>query len=68
MKRLLILEREDVQRGLKNLPITDIDNRVFNFESYQAIKTYDMVLFRDLDGSIKIIKSRYPIVNENEIF
>lgn len=68
MKRLLILEREDIQGGLLRIPINDVDQSVFKFESYQAIKANDLVLFHDLDGRMKVIKSRYPIRNENEIF
>lgn len=68
MKRLLILEREDLPRDFRELDILNISPRNFSYGPYNMIKESDMVLFKDDDGSMKVIKSRYPMENQNEIF
>lgn len=68
MKRLLILERDDMSRNNMEKDISDVLWVDFRSETHENIRKYDMVIFQDLDGSMKVIKSRYPMRNQNEIF
>lgn len=68
MKRLLIVEKDDLQVAYQNLPVSEINLEHFNSISYSNTLEYDIVLFMGIDRSMKIIKSRYSLIKENEIF
>ena len=68
MKRLLIIDREDLSYSSRHKDIKDIQFFDFRHEHMEEIRRFDIVLFQDLNGSMKVIKSRYVIENQNEIF
>lgn len=68
MKRLLILERDDLTRNSMKKDIRDVLWVDFRYEVHENIRKFDMVIFQDDDGSMRVIKSRYPMRDENEIF
>lgn len=56
------MSRNNQDKDISNVLWVD-----FRSELYENIRKFDIVMFEDDDGSMKVIKSRYPI-NENKIF
>lgn len=61
MKRLLIVERDDLIRGGDNLSLDNIRLHHLRHEQHDIAIKFDMVMFMDLDGELTVLKSRYPI-------
>lgn len=62
----VILERTDVRRDHKNLPIEEISHSSFVFDGFMDIfRSSEIILFVDEDMQTKIIKNRFGKLKTN---